>query len=267
MNLKPVGMAVKMQQLLFPAKQLKRKIKMDLYLPLGFMPGAQYPVLYINDGQDLRQFNFNQIMHQWQATHNIPFVAVALHAHDRVQEYSMASALDYAGRGTKAATYQSVLVEQIIPFIEKNTPFHATHRILAGFSLGGLSAFETAWRFSSLFHKVGVFSGSFWWRAKALDNGYSDADRLAHQLVLQTLHPPTQLSFWFQCGTDDERSDRNKNGIIDSIDDTIDLIQTLQKVGFPSYATHFQLINEGKHDLPTWEKAWPYFLTWAFNSN
>ena len=33
------------------------------------------------------------------------------------------------------------------------------------------------------------------------------------------------LKFFFQCGNMDETMDRNKNGIIDSIDDTLDLIQ------------------------------------------
>ncbi len=37
------------------------------------------------------------------------------------------------------------------------------------------------------------------------------------------------MKFFFECGTADETEDRNGNGIIDSIDDTKDLIATLNK--------------------------------------
>jgi enterochelin esterase family protein len=33
-----------------------------------------------------------------------------------------------------------------------------------------------------VFDKVGVFSGSLWWRSKDLAKGYTDADRIAHAL-------------------------------------------------------------------------------------
>jgi len=39
------------------------------------------------------------------------------------------------------------------------------------------------------------------------------------------------LKFFFECGTADETEDRNGNGIIDSIDDTKDLISALINKG------------------------------------
>ena len=36
------------------------------------------------------------------------------------------------------------------------------------------------------------------------------------------------LKFFFECGALDETKDRNNNGIIDSIDDTLDLIDELK---------------------------------------
>ena len=40
------------------------------------------------------------------------------------------------------------------------------------------------------------------------------------------------IKFFFECGTEDETEDRNKNGIIDSIDDTLDLISALAEKGY-----------------------------------
>ncbi len=40
------------------------------------------------------------------------------------------------------------------------------------------------------------------------------------------------MKFFFECGTLDEAGDRNNNGIIDSIDDTKDLISALVDKGY-----------------------------------
>ena len=42
------------------------------------------------------------------------------------------------------------------------------------------------------------------------------------------------MKFFFECGTADEKEDRNENGVIDSIDDTLDLIATLKNKGYDS---------------------------------
>ena len=38
-----------------------------------------------------------------------------------------------------------------------------------------------------------------------------------------------RLKFWLEAGTKDEAADRNNNGIIDAIDDTLDLITALKR--------------------------------------
>jgi len=61
------------------------------------------------------------------------------------------------------------------------------------------------------------------------------------------------LKFFFEVGTLDEVADRNKNGIIDSIDDTRSLIDELKKKGYkePNDICYLEL-KDGKHDVPTW---------------
>jgi enterochelin esterase-like enzyme len=73
------------------------------------------------------------------------------------------------------------------------------------------------------------------------------------------------LRFWFQTGTLDEKADRNKNGVIDSIDDTLDLIVELAKKGYrPFHDIQYLEIEGGEHNLKTWKEAMPDFLKWAF---
>ena len=72
------------------------------------------------------------------------------------------------------------------------------------------------------------------------------------------------LKFWFQAGTLDEKSDRNNNGIIDAIDDTIHLINILKYKGYNPEDIKYVEVQGGRHNFRTWAKILPDFLTWAF---
>jgi enterochelin esterase-like enzyme len=132
--------------------------------------------------------------------------------------------------------------------------------------MGGLSALDIAWNHPDLFEKVGAFSGSFWWRKRNSHSMfYSDhRDRLMHQEIRHG-KKKENLKFWLQTGALDEIGDRNKNGIIDSIDDTLDLIAELTKKGYrPFHDIQYVEMKEGRHNLETWAEAMPIFLHWAF---
>jgi hypothetical protein len=62
-------------------------------------------------------------------------------------------------------------------------------------------------------------------------------------------------------------NDRNGNGIIDSIDDTLDLIAELVKKGYrPFHDIEYLEVRNGKHNLQTWAMALPHFLKWSFGT-
>ena len=67
------------------------------------------------------------------------------------------------------------------------------------------------------------------------------------------------------------KPDRNNNGIIDSIDDTTDLIDELVKKGYHRDTDghrrdiRYVEIKGGKHNQDTWSAIMPDFLTWAFS--
>jgi predicted alpha/beta superfamily hydrolase len=183
-----------------------------------------------------------------------------------MREYGVANHPDYKNRGDNAATYSKFITFEMIPFMIENyrIDIHHPDNAVAGFSMGGLSALDIAWNFSEIFHRVGVFSGSLWWRDVDYKDGYTDADRIMHEVIRQSDHQP-ELKFWFQTGGKDETADRNGNGIIDAIDDTLDLISELVKKGYRPYRDISYLeIKNGYHNQQTWGKAMPYFLQWAF---
>jgi len=74
------------------------------------------------------------------------------------------------------------------------------------------------------------------------------------------------LRFYFMTGSQDEIADRNGNGIIDSIDDTLDLIKELELLGYDKEKDmHYINLEDGRHDIPTWGKAMPAFLLWGWS--
>jgi enterochelin esterase-like enzyme len=66
-------------------------------------------------------------------------------------------------------------------------------------------------------------------------------------------------------GLQEEKSDRDKDGMIDVVDDTKDLLQIIEnkKVCPPGDIVYVESLN-GQHDYASWSKALPEFLLWAF---
>lgn len=251
---------------------LKRVVVVDVFIPPSYYSSRKrYPILVLNDGQDSDAVRIRSTLSRLSRANEIrDIVVLGIHAGDRMHEYGIAAQADYRKRGSKAALYTNFLIEELLPLITGSfriDPLH-TDNAIAGYSLGGLSAFDIAWNHSDIFKRIGAFSGSFWWRSKSYSGGYhDDRDRIAHAQVADGTYKQA-LKFWFEAGTLDERADRNNNGIIDSIDDTLDLIVELTKKGYrPFKDIEYVEIKGGHHNQKTWAKAMPQFLKWAFGTD
>lgn len=240
----------------------------DVFLPRGYRTDGQvpYPVLYANDGQDMTTVDLGGILDSLQeAGAMAPVLVVAIHATDRVQDYGTSGVRNAQGLGVRAERYQRFLLDEVIPTIE------AQYRVkrgpaataVMGWSLGGLSAFDLTWRHAERIGTVGVFSGAFWWRTDDSSPATKQASRIMHRRVRETgVQPP--LRMWFETGLQDESADRDRDGVIDAIQDTEELILELGRKGFRRGTDMVHLTVEGRHDLPTWKRLLPEFLTWAF---
>lgn len=252
----------------FSSKKLKRDVRFDVFLPPAYEEHTDknYPLLVFNDGQDLEAVHLKTTLEKLYTQKRLrPVIVVGVFAGDRMQEYGTARYPDYKNRGKKAKAYTQFILKELLPYL--NDHFRITdERAIAGFSLGGLSAFDIAWHHSGIFSKVGVFSGSFWWRSEPFDPKDPDGHRIAHAMV-KNKRKRKSLQFWFQTGTLDEEADRNNNGIIDSIDDTRDLISELCTLGYhEGKEIHYVEMIGGRHDTTTWGKIMPDFLMWAFGN-
>ncbi len=260
--------SIKKKQKIF-SRFLNRIVNFDLIIPNTINLNAKYPVIYMNDGQDFDQLDLEKIERNFYEDYSNPHIFVAIHCSKaRLLEYGTSFVPDYENRGNKATDYMNFVVNELMPFIQRTYSGSnlSTDNTICGFSLGGLSAFDIAFENSNLFGKIGVFSGSFWWRDKSYQEGFDeDADRIMHKKI-RKIGKNNGQKFWLECGTLDETADRNKNGIIDSIDDTLDIIKELKNAGYESNSIFYIEIEGGEHNFETWKKVFPDFLNWVFNN-
>jgi len=225
-------------------------------------------LLILNDGQDVEKFGVKEItdsLYQKKIIESL--VIVAIHASDRIQEYGVSGMPDYKNNGLRADKYASFIDNELYPFVQKKTGVRKFKTVsIAGCSLGGLSAFDIAWDNAAKIDKVGVFSGSFWWRDKDIEApDYLDARNRIILNKIRSSRKKPKLKYWFYAGGAEEKSDRDKDGMIDVVDDTKDLIEIIQSKNVcPPSDIAYIASTEGKHEYASWRKVLPDFLIWAF---
>lgn len=245
---------------------LHREVIIEVVLPKGYQHSHQpCKLLVINDGQDAAAFHLKEVMADWDQSHpQVPMVALAIHVGERKQEYGLTGKPDFAKRGTRAGDYARFIETELFPWALKKYRISekTADRAIAGFSLGALSAFDLAWNLPQCFGNAALFSGSFWWRAKDLDESYKPGDRLVLQVIEESIEKK-DIRFWFQTGWHDESADRDKDGLIDSIGDTLDVILALENRGYqPGKDIEYVELGSGHHDHKTMARIFPQFLKW-----
>lgn len=249
---------------------LQREVVVDTYIPLHVAEPSVLSLLLLNDGQDLSKMPFASILEALEATNQVePLLCVGIHAGpERKMEYGTAKVPDFAGRGARAAAYHQFVLEELLPYLHVQYCVESFRKTaVAGFSLGGLSALDLVWRYPKIFSLAGVFSGSLWWRSRDLEDGYvEEEDRIMHGLIRKGRYH-RGLRFYFTTGSLDETADRNNNGVIDSIDDTMGVIYELKRKGYKDADIEYINYEDGRHDVDTWGRALPRFLLWGWGKS
>jgi len=255
-----------MIEITIPSENLHRSVSLSIILPQQYDKSGSYKLLLCNDGQDFHALGMRNLVHSLQNNSNMEQVlVVGIHAdHNRLQEYGTAVKPDYARRGSLAGETTRFVIEELLPFLEQNYAITRYGIVYAGFSLGGLMALDIAWNCSMYFSKVAVLSGALWWRSRAIEDGYNGADRIMHEQIKDSNTKPA-LKFWFQTGTLDETDDRDGDGVIDSIQDTLECISELEQKGYKwGKDICYVEVKDGEHNIRTWSAIFPDFYKWAF---
>lgn len=243
--------------------------RVTVYLPPGYdrTRPSPYPLLVALDGQTMPRWRLAETLDELVDAGAIePVVVAAVPASpERIEEYGTAGQLDFAGRGRHARAFQELLAGEALPWLRENhhVAADAGRTGIFGASMSGLCALDTAWRRPQVFGLAGIFSGALWWRADNSSVAAQQASRIVHRRVRESETRP-DLRLWFQAGTRDETEDRDGNGVIDSIQDTTELVDELVAQGFRCGTdVAYHEIAGGEHHEGTWARALPEFLRWA----
>ena len=251
------------------SRHLQQHIKLNIISTPPPDRKSDMNLLLLNDGQDMDKLRVKSIMDSLYKKGLLqPLLVVGIEPVDRMQEYGVAGYPDYKNNGGRADKYAAFIDDELYAFVKKKAGVRKFNTVvLAGFSLGGLSAFDIAWDHADKIDKVGVFSGSFWWRdVDAGDSSYSDEKNRIMISKIRSSRKKPHLQYWFYAGNKEETGDRDKDGIIDVVDDTKDLINLVKSknVCSPGDIVYTEDPN-GIHDFSSWSHWFGNFLLWAFS--
>lgn len=151
------------QQILFPSKSTNTSRRAFVYTPPGYEKdqSKRYPVLYLQHGwgEDetawSNQGHANLIMDNLIAEGKIkPFIIV--------MTYGMTNEIKFGGlRNFDINPFQTVLVDELIPYVDKNfrTLANPANRAMAGLSMGGMETKMITLNKPEVFAYYGLLSG------------------------------------------------------------------------------------------------------------
>jgi predicted alpha/beta superfamily hydrolase len=220
-----------------------------VYLPPGYNddPSRRFPVLYLQDGQNLFDKATAFLGNEWGLDETAeqmieqgviqPLIMVGIYnvGVRRIGEYTPVR--DHRGRGGLARRYGRLLVDELIPFIDRRyrTSGSPGDTGLGGSSLGGLVTLYLGLEYPEVFGKLAVMSPSVWW---------GDRDILQRVRKLKG-HLP--LKIWLDVGTAEGRNPQRIE------QDVAELCQALISKGWrPGMDLIYHVDAGGGHNELAW---------------
>ena len=153
-----------------------------VYLPPGYPePNRRYPVLYMQDGQNLfdpaTAFGGNDWrVHETAdalitegSVEPLIIVGIGNTGEFRIDEYTPTKDRRI-GSGGKAVRYASLIIKELKPFIDREYPtlMDNGNTALGGSSLGGLVSLYIGLAHPLVFGRLAIFSPSVWWDDRSI---------------------------------------------------------------------------------------------------
>jgi len=195
----------------FPSRILGNRRDILVYLPRGYRRflRLRYPVLYLNDGQNVFDAVSSFAGVEWGVDETaerlirakliepLIIVAVANMGEDRIHEYAPTSGvIDAKAKRKKrskglARQYGQFLIEELKPYIDQKyrTKPGPEFTTLGGSSLGGLVTLAIGMLYPQIFRRLMVMSPSIWW------------DNFAIYRLVDSISEKPPLKIWLDTGT------------------------------------------------------------------
>lgn len=225
-----------------------------IYTPAGYNEGNDsYPVVYIQHGggEDHRGWIeqgrtaeiMDNLIHAGKA---VPMIVVS--SNSNVQSRSGGMGGGYSWQGMQ--TFRSEIIDNIIPFVEKNyrVKKDRKYRAMCGLSMGGGQSFYIGLRSPEVFANVGVFSTGMFGGISGAQN--IDLENEVPGILTETDKFNSNFDvFFITCGEQDPRIQHTRNIVTKMQDAGV-------KVKFNSYP--------GDHEWQVWRKSLHEFAQYLF---
>lgn len=244
----------------FYIPQLNRSRRIWLYLPPDYTTSAkQYPVLYMQDGQNLfdqttsfsGEWELDESLNELHAQGDWGCIVVGIDNGGpyRFDEYSPWLNPQYGGG--QGDEYLEFIVNTLKPYIDEHfrtLPGRLTTGI-AGSSMGGLFSMYALAERQDVFAKAGILSPAFWFA------GTESADHVAIQLK------QGHVRVYFLAGADEENNGNQSNYVVE---DMHEVANAMTIAGFGSAEKSVNVIADGKHSEWFWAREFPDAYKWLF---
>ena len=233
----------------FRSRILPDRRDLIVYLPPDYEADVvrHYPVLYLNDGQNLFDPETSFIKGRtWQVRETAdaailagevePLIIVGIYntGDRRLAEYTHER--DWQMGGGEADSYGALLTQELMPWINEHYRVRVgrEHTGLGGSSLGGLVSLYLGLRYSETFGRLAVLSPSIWWNHKSILGVLNEtAPYLRHQPRI-----------WLDVGDHEGRV---------TLRDAELLAKRLKLNGWKDESdVHFEKVRGGTHDEASW---------------
>ncbi len=240
----------------FNIPQLNRTRRVWIYLPPNYDTTTKsYPVLYMQDGQNLFDIN-TSFSSEWEVDESLNelfdngdegviVVGIDNGGGKRIDEYSPWINNEYGGG--EGDLYVNFIVETLKPHIDNNyrTLTDRLNTGIMGSSLGALISFYGAMEHQDIFSKVGVFSPSFWFS----DEVYTH---------VETTGKKQDMQFYMLGGEQESAS---------LIQDMEKMVTTLKTAGFTDDEIIMVTHADGEHSEWYWRREFPEAYQWLFDNS
>ena len=236
----------------FAMPQLETTRRIRVLLPYDYAhTHKRYPVLYLNDGQNLigagseyGSWVVDRAMAILAARHHHEIIVVAIDhgAERRIQEFTPERTLAGTGGGRK---YLNFIVQSLKPVIDGRfrTRPDAAHTGIGGSSLGGLISLYAGLLHPGVFGKLLVFSPSLWISKQVYDSA-------------ARFQSSGSTSMYLYAGEKESRS------MVSSLNRLREALQ--QSPGGWQLRLQESINPKGKHRESDWAREFPKAVEWLF---
>ena len=250
----------------FGSANLKKPRTIAIWLPPSYPNSTErYPVLYLQDGQNLFDASTAAFGTEWNAdetaTERIeqnrisPIILVGIwNTPDRIMEYT--PTFDKSiGAGGSGEAYVRFLTEELKPFIDRSyrTKPDRESTVIGGSSLGGLISLYACEKSSSTFSGCAAISPTLGWDDEAFLKGFENSADWVHSTRI-----------WLDMGSREGKSHETQINSLERANRFADILKGRGRVH--GKELRFLSVFEGQHNEAAWSKRFGDVLEFFFGS-